>query len=147
MARLLGFGLLALALVALPACGSKTPSGTRITVKGTLVQNGKPIQPAPKEDDTLYIAFLDPKSNPGENPAYYNIADGTFEIKGPLGAGVVPGEYRVVVTYTRYQGGGGDDVFKEQFSKENSPLKYTVTDDKEQEIVIDVGKRAVTKVK
>ena len=145
MARLLGFGLLAVALLALPACGSKAPTGTGIKVKGTLVQNGKTIQPPPKEDDALYIAFLDPKSNPGESPAYYNHADGTFEIKGPLGAGVVPGEYRVVVTYTRYQ--GGDDVLKEQFSKENSPLKYTVTDDKDQEIIIDVGKKAVTKVR
>src|SRR5687768_17109125 len=121
MGRLLAIGSLALALVLLPACGSRAPSGTGIKVKGTLVQNGKPIQPAPKEDDTLYIAFLppDPKSNAGENVARYNHADGTFEIKGPVDAGVVPGDYRVVVTYTRYQGGGGDDVFKEQFSQEN----------------------------
>ena len=148
MGRLLGSGSLALALIGLPACGSRAPSGTGIKVKGTLVQNGKPIQPAPKEDDTLYIALLppDPKTNPGENVARYNHADGAFEIKGPVDAGVVPGDYRVVVTYTRYEG-GGDDVFKEQFSQENSPLKYKVTEDKEQEIIIDVGKRTVTKVR
>ncbi len=146
MARWLGFGLLALAFVVFSGC-SRGPSGTGIVVKGTLLQNGKPLQPAPKEDDTVTIQFLppDPKNNPGETVARYNHADGTFEIKGPVDAGVVPGDYRVSVSFSRYE--GGDDVFNDQFSQEKSTLKYTVTSDKEQEIVIDVGKRTVTKVR
>lgn len=148
MARMLGLGFLALTLVIPLGCGSSAPSGSGITVKGTLVQNGKPLQPAPKEDDHVAIQLVspDPKSNVGELVARYNHADGTFEFKGPVDAGVIPGEYRVVLSYTLYEG-EGDDVFREQFTPENSPLKYTVTNDKEQEMIIDVGKKTVTKVR
>lgn len=148
MARWLGIGLLALALVIVPGCGSSAPSGTGITLKGTIVNNGKPLQPAPKEEDhvDIQLVSLDAKNKVGEIVARYNHADGTFEIKGPLDAGVVPGDYRVVLSYTVYDG-EGDDVFREQFTPANSPLKYTVTNDKDQEIAIDVGKKTVTKVR
>jgi len=146
MPRLLKLPLLALTLVACAACGGGTPPGTGIKVKGTLVQNGKPLQPAPKEDDTMQIVFRPAgQGNLSEFAAIYNHADGTFEFfKGRTANGVEPGDYRLVLSWVPYAG-NSDDVFREQFTADNSPLKYTVTTDKLQEIVVDVGKRTVTK--
>ena len=143
MTRFLHAAVMLLTIVTLAGCGGA--SGSAIKVKGTLVQNGKPLQPAPQEDDTVSIVLTPADKNQKLEliSAIFNHADGTFEFKGRQNAGVLPGDYRVLVSYVPYKG-EGNDVLKDQFSHENSTLKYTVTNDKVQEIVIDVGKRSVT---
>ncbi len=145
MARFVQLSLFLMTIVTLVGCGGASGSG--IKVKGTLVQNGKPLQPAPKEDDTVAIVLSPTDKDQKLEPvsALFNHADGTFEFKGRQNAGVPPGEYRVLLNYVPYQG-ESNDLFREQFNTDNSTLKYTVTNDKVQEIVIDVGKKTITKV-
>ncbi len=111
------------------------------------MHNGKLIAPPPKEDDTVEVSLypVDPgKKLPG-TAAAYNRTDGTFVFGGQAGVGLLPGQYRVLVRYVPYDDSKGD-LFGDQFNVRESKLTYTVTEEREQQIVVDVGKRTVTRV-
>lgn len=125
-------------------CGDTEQKG--VVVHGTLVKNGKPITPAPKDEDNIEIALvpLDKSGNARSAVAEYRNTEGAFTFGGKGSAGVAPGQYKVQLRYIPYHG-EQDDRFKEQFTAAATPLKYTVTADAEQHIIIDVGKKTVTK--
>lgn len=122
-------------------CGGGTP---HIQVKGALLNNNKAL--AAKESDQLTLAFFG-QSQDGKDvyaPATYKWEDGTFVVVGE-GKGIPPGKYKISLLWTAFEGSEDDDRFRGAFSQENTPLEYTVTADPNQEIVIDLSKKSVTK--
>src|SRR3954447_1933704 len=110
-------------------CGSSDP-GARITA--TLETAGKPY--AVRGDEELFLSLV-PKTDSADlrgGNAQYDHGRNVFLVPEAL----APGEYKIVLECTdaKYQ-----DRFKGAFSEEHTPLHYTVTTDKEQAIVIDLG--------
>lgn len=139
MPRLLRVLVPVLAALAV-GCGGGGPAGVKVS--GRLVHNGKPLSPAPKEDDTVEVALFPDDASQNAVPALYH-ADGRLEFVGATGGGVPPGPYRVLIRWVPYQG-DQEDRFQERFTPAATPLRYTVSADPEQDIVVDVGKRTVT---
>jgi hypothetical protein len=136
-------------LVALVASGcaksSSAPEVSGVTVRGRLLFKGAPLKLLP--DEQVQVSFVDANGT-AENQlaatADYDPETGTFEIAGPSGKGIPPGEYRVEVVSEIY-GGEGGNRFEELFDAEVTPLTATVGPEDGQEFVIDLGRRTVTR--
>lgn len=131
-------------LIGLNGCASGDTG--KVKVRGKLLNHGKIISPKP--EDIVEIAFYPvDAAAPGMAgaTAIYEPSDGTFVVEGPKGQGALkPGEYRILLSWMPYAGGEKSDRFKGQFTILESSLVYTVTDAKDQEIIIDAGKKTVT---
>ena len=72
--------------------------------------------------------------------------DGRFTVRGITGQGIPPGSYTFVLRFqsSRPTGGKAPPSFLQGLSEAaTSPLKYEVTDDSKQRVVIDLAKRTV----
>jgi hypothetical protein len=113
-------------------------------VRGVLLEDGQPLRVAEKEGVILSLVPTqpDPESVKAQPGADFNRADSTFTFVGP-GLGLVPpGEYKVCLTVRMRE---GEDRFGGAFALDKTPLTYVVTDDPEQEIVIDLTRKTVTR--
>jgi hypothetical protein len=127
------------------AVGCGRSSGAKVT--GVLVENGEPLKFGDKE--RAYLAFVrvqkekeekvSLKAHPG---ADVNLQDATFVFIGPDDGLVSPGEYKVTLRVAPRE---APDRFDDAFNADKTPLSYTVTAEPHQEIIIDVGKKTVTR--
>ena len=125
-----------LCLVSLAGCGSKT-----VVLEGRLTADGKPLEW--KEDAPLEVQL----SNATANVAFSAPVEtgGKFTVKGGDGRGIPPGNYtfavRTISTGPRNK--IPSPLLDGIESIGNSPLKYEVTTDGKQHIVIDVTKHTI----
>jgi hypothetical protein len=139
MARALAVALV-LVLGFVVGCGGK-PS---VQVRGTLQKDGKSYQFAKDEQVQITISGVGPDGIPFSVPARVK-DDGSFVLTGPVNRGLAPGTCKITVSAEIYGPKNDGDRFGGAFSEEKSPLSYVVTADSVQEIVVDVGKKTVTK--
>jgi hypothetical protein len=117
-----------------------------VIVTGTLQKDGKVYGFGPNEQLQISMVGNDPAGKPYNTVADLNATDGTLTFRGPTGRGVPPGTYKITVSSRLFSGPKRKgDRFSDEFGPENTPLTYTVTTDVPQEIVIDLGKKTVTK--
>jgi hypothetical protein len=131
-------------LLGLAGCG-----GDKLVVlHGRLANNGGAWQSP--ENVSLQVIVTTPPSEDGKVPGTMFAApvgsDGNFTVQGGTGKGVSPGHY----TFAVQSSAGGPGMRRPQPSwlaevadPENSPLKYEVTAEANQRIVIDLGKKVV----
>jgi hypothetical protein len=118
----------AMSLVAIGGCSGKSGSAG-VKLKGQLVQNGQPVQPAQND---YYQIVLIPESGLATNtyPATPPGSDGTFSIDGPDGRGVPAGKYKVTVkNMVQSPRGGLADKFNNRYDERNTQLTWDVTSD------------------
>jgi hypothetical protein len=129
-------------VLALPHLGCSSKSDPRVT--GTLIDNGQSVKVA--ENEAVEITFFAAKTDAAVNQAIgeFDAATGAFRVRGPEKEGIPPGEYKIAIACSPLDD-DSKDRFAGKFTEENTPLRYTVTDHTIQEIVIDVGKKTVTK--
>ena len=136
--RIVRLSVVAIVVATIAAgCGS----ANTIKVKGRLVKGGQPY--IIKEKEGLRI-FFEPEGG-GEKAsaekagdsysAQYDRADGTFHVTGKDGAGMPPGNYRILLELRLNR----EDQFKGAFGK-NSPLTCTI-DSSNRDIVIDLDQK------
>ncbi|MBI3821870.1 MAG: hypothetical protein HY289_04215 [Planctomycetes bacterium] len=119
-------------------------SGERhVHIAGTLLEGGQPLQPKENEEVTITFVAINPHAKVQIGNAEFEPSASSFTVHGPLNDGIPPGEYRIVVRCTPYQE-DEPDRFAGAFSEEKTPLRYTVTHDRSQEIVVDLKARTVT---
>jgi hypothetical protein len=135
---------LALCLLGLAGCGGEK----LVVLHGRLADNGSAWQA--HENVPLQVIVTTPASEDGKVPGMKFSApvgsDGTFTVQGGTGKGVPLGLY----TFAVQSSAGGPGMRRPQPSwladfadPEKSPLKYEVTADSSQRIVLDLGKKAV----
>jgi len=139
--RTLLVAFVAMGVTLTAGCGGS--KGTQVS--GTLMKNDKPY--IPPENGAASIQFVpmatDGKMRPGTGQA--DPKTGAFTLQGAVPKeGLVPGKYKVVVLGV-VSGQYGKDLFDNAFSPEKTPLTYEVTTDANQQIIIDLGKKTVTK--
>jgi hypothetical protein len=113
-----------------------------VQVRGTLQRDGKPYQFAKNEQVQITFSGSGPD---GKTAGVRVNDDGTFILTGPVNRGLPPGTYKITLSAEIYGPKNDGDRFRGAFSDEKSPLSYAVTADAVQEIVVDVGKKTVTK--
>jgi hypothetical protein len=139
MARALAVALVVV-LGLVVGCGGK-PS---VQVRGTFQKDGKPYQFAKDEQVQITFSGVGPDGIPFSAGVRVK-DDGTFILTGPANRGVPPGTYKITLSAEIYGPKNDGDRFRGAFSDEKSPLSYAVTAESVQEIVVDVGKKTVTK--
>jgi hypothetical protein len=137
---------LALALVigGLTGCGGGADG--RVTVKGKLLDDGKPFvldksklklpsgaTSLPPGSNPLVVSFIPVESGETTN-ANVSADTGTFEANGTDGKGIKPGKYKIAVTATV----GGADYFGGKFAPDKTQIIRDVKPG--EEIIIDVSK-------
>jgi hypothetical protein len=109
-----------------------------------VLQNGQPIKVLPSEEILVGVSSEAPAGQPVPVAwAPVKPEDGTFVLSGPTGKGIPAGKYRVVVSSQLYQ--QSKDRFEAVFDEKKPPLLVDVGPEEEQHLIIDVGKRTVTK--
>jgi hypothetical protein len=131
--RIVRLSVVALVVAAIAAgCGS----GNMIKVKGRLVKGGQPYIVNEKEGLRIFFEPEDAAGKANETySAQYDRADGTFHVTGKGGAGMPPGNYRILLELRLNR----EDQFKGAFGK-NSPLTCTI-DSSNRDIVIDLDQK------
>lgn len=120
-------------------------SGDRhVQVTGTLLDGSQPVQPKDGEELTVTFVAVNQDAKMQVGTAEFESAGGSFTVHGSTRDGIPPGEYRIVVRCTPYTE-DEPDRFAGAFSEDKTPLRYTVTDDRAQEIVIDIKGKTVTR--
>jgi len=133
-------------VVALSGGGCAPSKGVKLT--GQLAMNGAPYTPPDKAAVSLQFTSTDPNANRPNCSAEMPSGATQFEVLGPSkgsSGGIRPGKYKITVRASNPSKGSYEDIFKDAFSVKNSTLEYEVTADPEQSIVIDLGKKTVTK--
>lgn len=136
-------GLTVLGLLLL---GSGCGSSAHVDVRGKVLYNGQPYKLRPQEQ--LQITFLGGGTGADQisTAATFHEADSSFQVPGPTGQGLPPGDYKIAVDSLIYGSSAkGQDRLGEHFTPNSTPLHYTVTTAAVQHIVIDLGKGTVTK--
>jgi hypothetical protein len=128
-----------LGLFILIGCGE---SGARVT--GSLQEGGKPVVLKENEEISISFVSVDPEAKVNLATADYHADRGAFTVRGPERDSIPAGEYKIVIALTPYQE-NTPDRFGGAFAEEKTPLRYTVTNDSTQEIVIDVQEKSVKK--
>ncbi|MCI0700236.1 MAG: hypothetical protein L0241_04035 [Planctomycetia bacterium] len=141
------FALLFCCVALVSGCGksSSAPEVSGVTVRGRLVSNGAALKLLP--DEQIRVSFVDVNGTKDSQIAAsseYDPGTDTFEITGPSGKGIPPGEYRVEIVSEIY-GGDGTNRFEELFDAEITPFLATVGAEEGQEFIIDIGKKTLTK--
>jgi hypothetical protein len=128
-------------LIALLAGGC----GGNVVLKGDLQKDGQPYVLAEGEEMQINLIGDDPTGRPFTSAAEIDKQDGSFRFKGPMGDGVPPGRYKITLTSHLFSGPKAEgDLFAGAFSPEQTPLSYTVTAARHQQITIDVAQKKVT---
>lgn len=127
-------------LLMVTACGGEK----HVNVTGVLLEGGKPF--SPKDSEELTVQFLATKPDVKIQNALADFAGatGTFTLHSPIHDGIPPGEYKIVVSCITTDE-HARDRFRDAFTEAKTPLLYTVTDDRSQEIVIDLKLKTVKK--
>jgi hypothetical protein len=129
-------------------CGSSGSENevSGVNVRGRLLENGVPVKLRPDEEIRVsFVAVEGTTPQPIATTAEYNPETGTYEITGPNGKGIPPGEYRVGIVSEVYGGGEDSNRFEEVFDAEITPLLATVGAEAGQEFDIDLRKKTITK--
>jgi hypothetical protein len=123
-------------------CGGSGPKG--YTVKGIVLKNGNKLE-LPERETLVILLDTAEEARRVQNFATYNPADGTFICKGLENRGVPAGKMRIEIWPGRANGPQGkDDLFKNQFKGDRSPLEIELTEANSQKLVVDVGKKSVS---
>lgn len=96
-----------------------------IKVKGTVVENGAPID---MRKWNLVVSFHPVMEGGGDAPLYYMAVtkeDGTFTVPGDEGKGIPAGKYKVAVTLT--QGLLNPDKLNRKFNPDNTLIVREVS--------------------
>jgi hypothetical protein len=141
----------ALAAVLAAGCGQKGTGAygkTGARVRGQLVNNGQPVKPQPGEDVIVSFSLpgtTDPLAPRGSSPI--DPKDGSFGFASPTGnVGLLPpGQYRVSISSQIGGGGEGKNRYSPTFDLDRTPLVADIGPEPEQNFVIDIGKKTVTK--
>lgn len=111
-------------------------------VTGVLVEDGKPVTPTESEEIEMSFVSVQPDAKVSVAIVDFDSSSGAFSVRGPERASIPPGEYKVVVALAPYQE-AEKDRFKGAFSEEKTPLRYVVTADSRQDIVVDVKEKTI----
>jgi hypothetical protein len=133
-----------IAAVVVVGCTSGDPN-KGVTVRGRVVQNGRPLKFLPNEDVSIGFSAADAASGSGGfgASAGVNAADGTFTVTGRNNTGVPPGRYRV--SMSSQVGYGNVDRFEKLFDGKKPPLIVEISSGGAQAVVIDVDNWTATK--
>lgn len=129
------------AALAILIAGCGEPAEKAVSVKGTVLNAGQPLEVAGRDVGigVVQIAFhrvLD-DGTISQDPEMASIdAQGRFEIKGRSGRGLEPGKYKVAIY--QYDPYPQNEKLQGKFSPENTPLEYTIQEDRE--LAIDVSR-------
>jgi hypothetical protein len=131
-------------LVGLAGCG-----GPRLTVEGRLAWNG---QTWPATDQLLLQVILTERApadgqTPGTSFSARVAADGSFTLTGATGHGIPPGSYVLAVRSTLAGPGSGQQQpawLAALADPATSPLRWEVTADTSERLVIDLGLKTVS---
>jgi hypothetical protein len=129
-----------LAVLALSGCGS----GVRL--RGRVVADGQPV--TVPDGTALTLTFTEAADGEQAGHSYAALVDpdGAFTCEGPPGAGLPPGRYKVMVSSTATDPAVAAAALKRfpgVSDPKTTPLTYEVNGEREQQIVIDLGKRTV----
>jgi hypothetical protein len=131
-------------LLLLPGCGGKKGA----TVKGTYIL---PAGFDLKDNYQLQI-MLEPEGGKGQgDSADVKVGDKSFEFKGPGAKGMAPGKYKITLNFMPapdMASGKPPDMatvnrlreINKPYTSQTTLLKYEVTDEPTQEIIIDLSK-------
>lgn len=129
------------AALAILIAGCGEPAEKAVSVKGTVLNAGQPLEVAGRDVGigVVQIAFhrvLD-DGTISQDPEMASVdAQGRFEIKGRSGRGLEPGKYKVAIY--QYDPYPQNEKLQGKFSLENTPLEYTIQEDRE--LAIDVSR-------
>jgi hypothetical protein len=144
--RACAFPLLVAATGLLPTgCGGV--KGVR--VRGHVLWDGHPYRPS--ADEQMQVSFVSVGGGARISAASsVDPGDGSWELQGPPGGLIPPGNYRILVACILYgpdvpAGQQFKDKFQEAFSEKNSPLGCEITAEPEQVLDIDLGNKTVTR--
>ncbi|MBM4095501.1 MAG: hypothetical protein ACKO9Z_16670 [Planctomycetota bacterium] len=137
---------LPLLLFIIAGCGDSTVK--TVPVGGKVIKDGKPFiftaQKLPPGEPGFRLEFLKLEDGGKEGLLFsgqFNPADGSFSVKTAESNGLPLGKYKVIIA----KGARGlPDEFKNQFSKDKSPLSLTITDAKEIQVEIDLDKKTAS---
>ena len=131
----------ALCLLGLAGCGG----GSLVKLQGRLTLDGQALQwNEPTALEVSLVAESSDPMKPGKSYAAEVGPDGTFTVQGSDGRGIPPGTYQFAVTWTGYGPGTKPPAWLKGLDKPaTSTLKYEVTADANQKIVIDLTKKTV----
>src|SRR3954454_9770118 len=117
-------GLIVLVWIVAVGCSR---GGNTVRVTGQLMKDGKPFAAKldGNEPETLAIDFLGTVNEVKANFPATVSANGAFHVDGPSGNGIPPGNYRICVIYSGFQGAGGDR-FDTRFTPDKTPLAVEV---------------------
>jgi hypothetical protein len=137
------FLLAALCAAGLAGCGG---GETLVKLQGRLVDNGQPLQWRETSPLRIDLTWKDPDpTKPGKAYTAEAANDGAFTIDGGTGKGIPPGQYTFTVRTPGVAPGAPQPPLLEGLNDpKNSPLKYEVSADANQKIVIDLRKKTVS---
>jgi len=138
--RFVLFALVGAGLMLAAGCGGEK----HVKVTGLLLDKGKPFKLKETEEITIQFLAIKPDAQIQNALADFDAETSTFTLHSPIATGIPPGEYKIVVSCTTTDE-HARDRFKDAFSEEKTTLRYTVTGDNSQDIVIDVKSKSVTK--
>lgn len=123
------FGALGAVCVLLAGCGGAQTGPKGVTVTGTIVKDGKPLDVPNREAGLGNVLVSLVPLGPSPKAAEHALAgkDGSFKILGP-GRGIPPGKYRLAVQ--QQDRGPGSDMLKGRFSEKSSPVEVEIPADK-----------------
>ncbi|MCI0701927.1 MAG: hypothetical protein L0241_12670 [Planctomycetia bacterium] len=125
----------------LTGCGPKEVRGVKL--KGKVLKDGQPLKPLPGEQ--VWVTFeREPVGSQVIMTAGQMQKDGTFTLEGQEKKGTPPGKYTVTI-HGEYSSDEGENRFESLFPEGKSSLVVEVTDQEDQNFVIDVGKMTITK--
>jgi hypothetical protein len=117
-----------LIIVLIEGCGTG-----HINAKGKLLKNGDPFKPG--ENEFVRLVFVpaagDKEIKEGDEGSFvasFNAEDGSFEVTGANGKGLLPGKYRVCVQLMKQK----KDLFNGAFNAQNTPFLCEVVTGKEE---------------
>jgi hypothetical protein len=146
--------LFLLMLIPLAGCGS-SEEGEVVTVKGKLLEDGKPFKldeskiqlpkgataPPPGSEGLRIVFITVSKDDKEQFFAKYNAETSTFEVPGSKGRGIKAGKYKIAIT-ANFAPTSRDalnyDYFSGQFTPEKTQIFREVKSG--EEITIDVSK-------
>jgi hypothetical protein len=129
-----------LLVLTVSGCGSG-----EVILQGRIVEGGKPIQVPATTPFTLSLASVGEDKQAGRAFSGMVEPDGNFTVSGPRGQGIPPGRYKITLVSAGSASAPTPAPLKRLALSDpaRTPLSYDVTADRNQRIVIDVGKGTV----
>lgn len=127
-------------LTATAGCGRGVEPTSRRHIEGMLVWQGMPFVHSPQE--LIEVTFLPPApvADAPRLSAFYNPGEEGFDLIVPA-EHMPPGIYKIAITR---RASDRREFFDGVFTETVTPLRYTVTSEPKQSVVIDLNKREVS---